>query len=322
MSYLTPTKYRIKLVFYIKKLAVSILHFIENSRGKFITIRIRPVKASEVKANMGIAVVNPKTAILIRGEIIKPNDFTLETVRTYKKLHPQVPIVVSTWNDEEPAYLEKIYQAGAEVVLVRKPSIARPFHLNFQITTTIAGIEKAAELGVEYILNTRNDQRIYAPKIIDHLHNLTRFYPPENSQEQNIFLKNRIIALGTEALGSQLYHLSDEFLFGHIKDMTAYWRIDLLTKPLSFGGPENHLFTTFLKTIGREVKFTMEDTLEDFARYCIIIDPSHLDLYWRKHQRHLEYRSLRFQNKKYPSIFFLDWLKLYYDFKNREQIKK
>ena len=301
---------------------MSILHFIENSRGKFITIRIRPVKASEVKANMGIAVVNPKTAILIRGEIIKPNDFTLETVRTYKKLHPQVPIVVSTWNDEEPAYLEKIYQAGAEVVLVRKPSIAGPFHLNFQITTTIAGIEKAAELGVEYILNTRNDQRIYAPKIIDHLHNLTRFYPPENSQEQNIFLKNRIIALGTEALGSQLYHLSDEFLFGHIKDMTAYWRIDLLTKPLSFGGPENHLFTTFLKTIGREVKFTMEDTLEDFARYCIIIDPSHLDLYWRKHQRHLEYRSLRFQNKKYPSIFFLDWLKLYYDFKNREQIKK
>ncbi|KKT81474.1 MAG: hypothetical protein A3B99_04230 [Candidatus Yanofskybacteria bacterium RIFCSPHIGHO2_02_FULL_44_12b] len=303
-----------------EKIFLFFLNWVEKTKGKFMTLHARPMYASGIESNSKIIGSYPKTAIVMQGPILKANDFTLETVRIYKKLHPKVLIIVSTWNDEDPAYLDKIRQENAEIVLSEKPRVTAParfFNINFQIASTIAGIKRAEALGTEYVLKTRNDQRMYSPGLFEYLHNLLEYFPPENSQR--IFMKKRLAALGARSGGSKLYYLSDELLFGNIEDMVRYWQINLVKKDTeNFSSVEGYLFSTFLKNIGRDILWTIEDSHEAYAKYCVIIDPLYADLYFHKYERHMEYRTPRYKHIRHQPLFFLDWLKIYNNYKNRQ----
>lgn len=45
-------------------------------------------------------------------------------------------------------------------------------NLNLQLTSTRAGTETARDLGAEYVLKARSDQRLYAPQSLPFLHSL------------------------------------------------------------------------------------------------------------------------------------------------------
>src|SRR3989338_3462959 len=99
-----------------------LLSLIERKRGNFITLHERPMYIKNLRLLPPESDTKlPATAVVIQGPILKVNDFTLETVRLYKRNFDQSFIIVSTWDDEDQQYLKKIKDAGAIVVTSAKP---------------------------------------------------------------------------------------------------------------------------------------------------------------------------------------------------------
>src|SRR5207247_1377447 len=87
-----------------------------------------------------------RIAIVIQGPILQTDDFTLETVRHYRRACPEMTVIVSTWDDSPAETISQCRDAGADVVLSRLPTIAGRSNLNFQTTSTRAGLQRAGEL--------------------------------------------------------------------------------------------------------------------------------------------------------------------------------
>ena len=94
-------------------------------------------------------------------------------------------IIVSTWDDESAIQLQRLRDEGVDVLENRKPGFAGISHINYQIVSSLAGIRRAARFGVEYVLKTRTDQRLYAPNIAEYLCNLLDVFPVAKGYQQN-----------------------------------------------------------------------------------------------------------------------------------------
>src|SRR6185503_18530873 len=116
----------------------------------------------------------------------------------------------------------KIRNEGAMVVLSDKPEYAGYSNINNQIKSSIAGIFKAKELGVKYVMKTRTDQRIYGLNVVDYFINLIRIFPLKNINVQ----KERLIVPSLNTYLFRIYGISDMTMFGDIDDMILYWNAD------------------------------------------------------------------------------------------------
>jgi len=75
---------------------------------------------------------------------------------------------------------------------------------------------------------------------------------------------------------------------------------------------ETYLTSEFLKKVGRELKWTLEDSLRAYAEHFCIIDKDDLDLFWPKYEAHKEHRMLAYDAiKNIQELTFRDWLLLY-----------
>ena len=157
----------------------------------------------------------PTIALVLQGPLVLDNNFTLETIRLYKKHFTQSMIIVSTWEGENADYLTKIKAEGVELILNAKPAIAGIGNLNLQIVSSYNGIMRAKERGAAYVYKTRCDQRMYGVNINEFLHNLITQFPLKKPGLQ----KQRIIASSFSTLKYVPYLITDMFLFGHIDDM-------------------------------------------------------------------------------------------------------
>ncbi len=300
----------------ISKLLKSFMGFVEKRRGSFITFHERPIRPSLLRDfQEKPEKLLPKTAIVIQGPILKTDDFTLESVKLYRKNFSQSQVIVSTWKDEEPEYLEKIKKEGATIVLCDKPSYPGPKNLNMQLVTAGNGMKKAQELGAHYVMKTRSDQRMYGRHAMEFLVNITELFPPAPDSKQ----KKRLIGVGGGALKYNLFHFSDVFNFGQIDDMVLYWNPKLIT----LGDPEfyiegyndrliseSYLITEFLKANGVAPEMTREGWWRTAGRYCVLIDTPSLDLYWPKYIKYREYRLISYI---YPvkEVSFVEWINFY-----------
>ncbi|MDO8591178.1 MAG: WavE lipopolysaccharide synthesis family protein [bacterium] len=300
----------------LNKSLKSFLSFVEKRRGAYITFHERPVRPSLLRNfHEQPEKKLPPTAIVIQGPILKTNDFTLESVKLYRKNFSQSLIIVSTWKDEDPEYLEKIKKEGATIVLCDKPSYPGPKNLNMQLVTAGNGMKKAKELGAQYALKTRTDQRMYGRHIMEFLVNMIELFPPAPDSKQ----KKRLIGVGGGALKYNIYHFSDVFNFGQIDDMVTYWNPKLITtgdsefKKEGYAYrliSESYLITEFLKVNGVETTMTNEDWWRSAGRYCVLVDTPSLDLYWPKYIKYREYRLISYI---YPvkEVSFAEWINFY-----------
>jgi len=80
--------------------------------------------------------------------------------------------------------LDKFTDENINVVLSKKPDYPGVSNVNFQIVSSSTGIVKAKELGAEYCLKTRTDQRMYAPNIKEFLINLLKTFPVNKEYKQ------------------------------------------------------------------------------------------------------------------------------------------
>ena len=299
---------------------------ISKSQNKFLTIHNRPMLANAVGTWSDPLLAIPTIALVLQGPLVLDNNFTLETIRLYKKHFTQSMIIVSTWEGENADYLTKIKAEGVELILNAKPAIVGIGNLNLQIVSSYNGIMRAKERGAAYVYKTRCDQRMYGVNINEFLHNLITQFPLKKPS----LLKQRIIASSFSTLKYVPYLITDMFLFGHIDDMLLYWSAkhdnrlglekmirtvqDLNDAKVS----ESYLCSEFLKAVGREVTWTIEDSWAAYADHFCIVDRQSLDLFWYKYNSYQEYSATRYDGITNSQLLtFAEWFNLYSNSPNK-----
>ncbi len=294
----------------------------EKFSHKFFTYHTRPKSADTMDLWPNLPKNFPSTAIVIQGPLLLENDFTLETVKLYKKIFPLAKIILSTWNGEDENTLVSIEKTGATIVRSPKPGYRGPFNINMQLVSSYAGILKARDMKAEYVLKTRTDQRLNAPNSLEFMLSLIETFPyttPFNKQ------KKRLVASGLATLKYRPYGITDMNIFGHIDDMLVYWGAPLDERPQGTGKVtptirdfakaricEIYLTTEFMKKLGRPILWTIRDSWDFFANHFIIADKESLDLYWRKYEHYIENRFTFYDHiRTDQDLTFREWLNMY-----------
>jgi len=240
-----------------------------NAKREFVTIHGRPMYAKTIHTWSDPLKTAFKTAIVLQGPLVADYNFTVETVRLYKKHFPTTTILIVSINTgSDPVMIATLKEAGAVVVESDKPAIAGLGNVNLQLVSTLAGIKRAKELGAQFVYKTRCDQRMYGVNINEFLLNLIEAFPVVPGFKQ----KNRIIASSFLTLKYVPYLITDMFQFGQIDDMIQYWSAThdtrtVLDKPLvtvqdvmDARMAESYLASEYLTAIGRPVTWTIEDS--------------------------------------------------------------
>ncbi len=306
------------------KLRQYLFSALERRLGSYITVHYRPIRSSEFGRSSFPTPTLPPYAVILRGIVVDKNDFTLETVKIYTRLFPNAPIIISTWKDapaDTLAALAKI--PNVHIVLPDHPAFAGYGHINYQIGCSVAGLQKAKELGAAYVIHTRTDQRINATDMYPYLYGLTESFPLEAGGVQ----QKRIIALSINTLKYRTYGLNDMFFFGTTEDVTLYWDIPHDTRTIAKVRTvgewvknkvcEGYLFTTFLTKVGHNMQDTLADYWEALGKYFILIDTADLDWYWIKYARFQEYRDRQYAGYTLGEhVGFKDWLIMNRDYED------
>ena len=303
-----------------------------NTKGEgYLTYHSRPKFSKDISTWSDILKKMPRFAIVIQGPIDKENDFTLETVRIYKKHFKNAIIILSTWENENKEYLVNFEKEEIFILLNKLPEYVGEKNINLQIVSSFTGMQKARELKAEYAMKTRTDQRIYSLSVYEFLYNMIKAFPLKYKNEQ----KERLVGISINTFKYRLYNVSDMGMFGNIDDMLLYWGVELDNRgPESFPPyvpcrtllelaklrvAESYLETEFFKKINRNFDFTLKDSWKAYAEHFIIVDKESLDLFWKKYGNK-EYRWLAYVPKAYQELSFKEWFNLYSNISNKEKI--
>ena len=266
-----------------------------------------------------IAHGSERIAIVIQGKLKLEEDFTLETVRLYRRTFPDCPIYVSTWSDEAPEAVVALEDAGATVLLNNPPALAGWSHLNYQIRSTLAGIQAATEAGCHYVLKTRTDTRMYAGNIAPFLVGLILQFQVRGTRNA----KGRLVVLDWATRLFLPQHPADILMFGHIEDMTAYWSAPLcdeqdipdstirhqfveLLNPLV---PEIYLCRNYLRKLAYAFEPTVASWWQILGDLFIVVDRSQLEHFWWKYDYQAEHQNTVDDFRRNEAVCtFRDWL--------------
>jgi len=310
-----------------------------RSGAHFMTVRARP-KASDAiglcadrspKYSLQPALGAENAAIVIQGPIWSADDFSLETVRLYRRNMPDCKIILSTWKDTSQQDLDRMAQEDVDIVLNERPAIPGPYNVNMQIVSSFGGMRRAAELGVEWIIKSRTDQRLYQPTIMSSLISMAQLFPPLGAAART--QKYRVFGLAGGTFKFAPYHLCDQTVFGHIDDMLSYWSPPLRESPLPesfptdplrrflevpigkfcrYAAAEPYFASQFLLRQGRPLEWTISDSWAALRDHFGVVDQMSSDIYWVKGQRY----SMRDVMGSYAALSntaelsFLEWVQL------------
>ena len=119
---------------------------------------------------------NLQFTIVVQGPIILDQDFTIETLKLYRKNFPDAIIILSTWptTKKNIRILKKLDIKVLENLQPKNKGIS---NINLQIVSSRNGIHLAKKMGTKYVLKTRTDQRIYHPNLKNYLFNFINTFP-------------------------------------------------------------------------------------------------------------------------------------------------
>lgn len=197
----------------------------EHNTDYYLTYKYREKRADLIHSIEQENKTDKMAGIIIQGPLVLENHFTLETVRIYKKLFPSCQVIVSTWENENVRELEALSKEQNCILLKNSvPSDPGILNVNLQCVSTLAGIQKAKELGCKYIAKTRTDWRMYEKGAIRFMVHLLEEFPCRNTLfEQNSRIITMDIATDETAVMFYPFWLSDIFQFGEVMDMERYW---------------------------------------------------------------------------------------------------
>ena len=133
---------------YGDKYLSKILQHYENNSPNYVCYKLYPKETTAFTPSViQTCTEQGEFAIVMQGPIVTKDNFTLETVRLYRAIFPLASIIVSTWEDAPKDILKELNKLGAHVVINK---IFQPNgfgNVNYQITTSLAGANKAKEIG-------------------------------------------------------------------------------------------------------------------------------------------------------------------------------
>jgi hypothetical protein len=335
-----------KILFEIISNVKSLINVIYKSKNNFITYVFRPTYLNYNLKDEGLIHIEVNQynepyeqgdiiSIVMQGPIIKKNNFTYETLKLYKSNFPNSIVIFSTWEGINSSDANIIRDLGVDLILNKYPKAFGPGNINLQIVSTSVAIKQAKDLGAKYVLKCRSDQRIYNKNIFKYLLSLLDQFPVKF--DSNFIQKKRIIGASMNTFKYRMYGMTDMLNFGQIDDMLNYWDANLDTRenikeeitkshihPYDFAKYnvcEVYLTTLFLKKNGVDINWTLDDSLEKYAKHFCIINQETLDLYWGKYTS-LEYRWKEYGNETnyFEELTFNDWLLLYQKYNKQENI--
>ncbi len=263
-------------------------------------------------------------AIVVQGPVVCRDNLTLETLKLYRGLFANQPIILSTWEDASPDCLSTAEQMGIHIVTGPPPEHFGPANLNMQIVSTRRGIEKAEQLGAKYTLKTRTDTRLHSPHLGDFLTGLLKSFPIRSNDMQ----QERIAVLDHATRLYIPYHPSDILMFGRTEDLLRYWSAPLcidnqvVLAPQNFGEliqePSSEVWVSevwlcrhFLEQLGVTLDGTLEQWWQLLADRFITLDRSSLGFFWPKYNYH-ENHALS-ENDEYRNLVtcsFRHWISI------------
>jgi hypothetical protein len=253
------------------------LDYLNTTEKKFFTLTIRPKVVENYKSI--ISSETDQTAIVIQGPIMYENDFTLNTVKLYKNIFPNSKIILSTWDDEKVDIFKNICHV---VKSIKPPNYGRK-NVNLQIISTINGIKLASNLGCNYVLKTRCDQRIHSKNLLPYFFKLL---------SPNY---DKLIISSFNTFKLRYISVSDMFMFGSTKELSLYWNTELdnnngfetydpITKEFCFM-PEYFLAKRYLMLKGFSKCDSKDNRINGMFDSFIIVDHRILDVYWPKYSK-------------------------------------
>tara|TARA_B110000879_G_scaffold176482_1_gene230437 strand:+ start:199 stop:1179 length:981 start_codon:yes stop_codon:yes gene_type:complete len=308
------------------KLLFNSLKIIEKFSSKYFLSVIKREKYSDhINAHPDVVSFNDKVSIVMQGPIIEKQEFTLETIKLYRKRYPNVKLILSTWDNYDKSLISKFTEIGVEVILNSMPDYFGISNVNLQIKSTKVGIFRAKELGFEYCLKTRTDQRIYKHDFILFFMSILSSFKLEHK-----YLKERLITMSMNTFKYRLYGVTDMLMFGNIDDMVLYWdvkfdnrkinEVDVGISALDFSKArlcEVYFSTEFFKKIKFKTDFTIKNYWKSMTNFFFVVDALSIDIFWFKYVRYNERR--RYQNEKRKldeEFYFSDWMNCYNDLSN------
>lgn len=126
-----------------------------NNKRYFVNYTLYPKYASDMVKPLDFGYRTNNVAIIIQGPIVERDSFTLESVRLYKKIYKECEIIVSTWNTVNSTVLKQFEKENIHVVLSEEPKYSGIGNINYQVRSTVAGIDYAKKLGAVFVLKTR-----------------------------------------------------------------------------------------------------------------------------------------------------------------------
>jgi len=295
----------------------------------YLSIVVRPkfVSGSGFR-HTSFPVLTPPTAIVIQGPILVEDNFTLESIHLYRSMFPETQIVLATWSDESPDKLAQAENAGANVVLCKRPDASGFLNFNLQRANTIEGLKEAKRLGAQLILKTRTDQRINSRHGLSLLISLAKRFPANPSVQ----CKHRVFFLNLSSLANVPFHLSDMLQFGNIDDLLRIWDVPVHKVNVDRKDFERRIENKatvadviFRSPTNPEVWIgkhyaqllygpqCVENPADSYVRLLKeavgIVDRAQLDLFWPKYSAYEEHGDYRLQ-QTFEQLSFSKWLTL------------
>lgn len=322
-----------KIIYFLSKYFIKILgksgssefliSLINDIKFKdyLFTINLRPKKLL-LESGLNESEISGNVSIIIQGNLIFEEDFTLNTVKLYQTIYKEADIILSTWDEYSESQLSKFNGLKISIILNKKPDYSGLANINFQIKSTVSGIDLAFKKGKKYTIKTRTDQRFYGLNIIDGFICLLNSFP--KSKENHSI--SRIITTSLGSYATRMYSLSDMFQFGETLDLKEFWGADFQQKSqidnyftnkektyiesIEFL-PEVYLITNFIKKCGVEINWSFDQSNKIIADYFLVVDRQFIDIFWNKYTLNERWKEYYNAVDELVEYTFKDWLRDY-----------
>jgi hypothetical protein len=227
-----------------------------------------------------------QVGIVIQGQIIPRT--TLEICTFYKKIYPQVQIVLSTWEGEDTDPFKGLEDDLFAIIQSVKPNAPGPSNINMQITSAVAGINQLRDRGCSHILKTRTDMLLGNSSFLNYL-----IWMHSKGKQ------NALVFSSFNSFLFRLFSPTDQVMFGKAIDIARFWSIDLVPNDQEIDFPEKYLFKKYLKLNGYETHEELKNYLTALRDYAVIADHEQLGQIWNKGT----YTALNFRwrGEKFPN---------------------
>ena len=170
-------------------------------------------------------------AIVLQGPVCAEDNFTVETVKYYKRCYPGAMVIVSTWTGSDRAAEVEAEKLGAVWIESEPPEVRGAANVNMQLDSSLAGMRKAKALGCKYAMKTRTDQRIYANDVLQYFRNLQEMFP---SGDPDLMPQRLVYISRGSAYRYFPFFLGDFVVFGETDEMIKLYSVKRDDRPNDF----------------------------------------------------------------------------------------